>query len=58
MTRRHPVPTKAILREIRKALTKLRAKRKRAPREQRKAIDLEMKVLKHCYRPIHDIWLG
>jgi hypothetical protein len=58
MARRQPVPTKAILREIRKALTKLRAKRKRASPEQRKAIDLEMKVLKCSYRPIHDIWLG
>jgi hypothetical protein len=58
MARPQPVPTNTILREIRKALTKLRAKRQAASLVQRKAIDLEIKVLKHCYRPINDIWLG
>ena len=46
--RKHPVSTAAIRREIHKAERKLAALRKKASAKQKKAIDLETRVLRHC----------
>ena len=51
-----PVPTAAILREIKKALAKIELKRKKASAKQGAALDLEMQVLKHCQEHIFDIF--
>lgn len=56
--RDYPVSTAPILRELRRALVKLRAMRKRSSPAERKAIDLEIKILKHCEDPIEDFWLS
>jgi len=44
--RKQPVSTAAIRREIKKALAKLKAKKKNASAAQRSAINTEIKVLK------------
>jgi hypothetical protein len=53
---RRPVPTDDIIREFRKALRSLSAKKKKASLAQQKAIDLEIKLLKYCLHPLEDIW--
>lgn len=52
-----PVSTTAILREIKKALAKIKVKSKKASAKQQEALELEMQVLKHCQEHIFDIFL-
>lgn len=53
-----PVSTTAILREIKRALAKIKLKRKKAGLEQAEALELEMNVLERCQQHIFDIFLG
>jgi hypothetical protein len=55
MAGKKPVPTVAIIKEISKALGKLKKMRPSASVEKQKAIDLEMKVLAHCKKVAQDI---
>ena len=55
-TSERPVSTAPIVRELEKALRKLRTMRKKASPEQLEAIDLQIKILEWIEIPLEDIW--